>query len=501
MKILKDIIKGGLFLSLLAMGIFTFSGCDDELQSINSNPNVVEDLADKYLFTNAARQVFRSPVHFFHFTYGSQYAHVYVSSNLARQVDAYLDAFTGDNYSDAFNFCKGPIRYANEVLDLTQPGGKLENPVRYAMAKVLAVYSFSVITDAWGDIPYSEGGKGQQGVLRPVYDTQKSIYTSMLEDLKNSEAAIRNGKLEQGYSGADPIFNNDLDKWGRFANSLRLRLAMRIRFADEAMAKPIIADCLSKPLIETNEQNVMQTNQDSDDGELYNPWYGTFAFWNFRLSKKYIDMLQTTADPRLPIMAQKTPAGTYVGVENGLAESEQGKISFDNISKPGSVFIGKAAPLFIITAAEVSFLRAEAALFALGEQSDANELYRKGIRLHMESLQVADAKINEYLATPIVQLSGNLEAKFEQVSNQFWIACGANFFEAWTNIRRTGYPRIEQRTAAHLSKGATNGFLPKRFLYPQTEYSSNKANVEKAIAAQGADKIDTPVWWDKRDMN
>jgi hypothetical protein len=156
-------------------------------------------------------------------------------------------------------------------------------------------------------------------------------------------------------------------------------------------------------------------------------------------------------------------------------------------------------PLDIMAASEIWFLRAEAALFNLGGDEDPNEYYQKGIEQSMDRWKI-DA--TEYLSTsPLANLTGDDEEKFEQIATQMWIAFIPNHAEAWTNIRRTGYPEIAQRNDPLLSKGVTDGYLPKRLTYPYTvEKSLNGDNMQEAINRMGGeDKIDTPVWWDVRD--
>jgi hypothetical protein len=159
--------------------------------------------------------------------------------------------------------------------------------------------------------------------------------------------------------------------------------------------------------------------------------------------------------------------------------------------------LAKDQPLYFMTAAERWFLRAEAALFNLGG-NNANELYQNGIIRAMEMWGI-DA--TGYLVnSPQSTLNGTDEEKFEQISSQMWIAFVPNYIEAWSNIRRTGYPRIPKRVSEELSKGVTNGVLPKRLRYPQTtERNINGTNMQEAIDRMGGDNIDTPVWWDVRD--
>jgi hypothetical protein len=151
-----------------------------------------------------------------------------------------------------------------------------------------------------------------------------------------------------------------------------------------------------------------------------------------------------------------------------------------------------------MSAAEIWFLRAKAALFNLSS-GDANELYRKGILRSLEQWKVSQEEIDEYLANAAsANLTGTQEEQFEQICIQLWIAINPNAQEGWTNIRRTGYPRIPQRTELEFSLGVINGELPKRCRYPSNEVNINRENYEISVAQQGPDLITTPIWWDAR---
>ena len=161
----------------------------------------------------------------------------------------------------------------------------------------------------------------------------------------------------------------------------------------------------------------------------------------------------------------------------------------------GLALSSRDSKLYLITAAEVWFLRAEAALVYDKNLAQANVLFKKGIETSLNQWEVAATSVSSFLASKTATLiSATAE---EQIGKQMWLALAPNYFEAWTHIRRTGFPIIPSRTDPTLSQGVTKGILPKRFLYSSFELSSNGINVKEAITRQGANKIDTPVWWDK----
>jgi hypothetical protein len=352
---------------------------------------------------------------------------------------------------------------------------------------------YARITDAFGDIPYTEGGKGKsQNILRPNYDTQEFIYGDMIKRLGNSISILKNADPAMAYPNSDPLFNNDLNKWIRFANSVRLRLAMRIRDADNALSRQTVSQCLTEPLMEDNGHNatMIQTEGNGNDWFTYRTGYPSI-----KMSTKLIDQLQGTADPRLSVYVSKDADGNYTGMVNGLNDLAFGKSNYATKSDIGLALSSKDSKLYLMNAAEVWFLRSEAALVYDNNPATANDLYRMGIKTSLQQWEVEDTDITAFMATPTASLSGN-DAE-EQIGTQMWLALTPNYYESWSYIRRTGYPVIEDRTDPDLTKGATNGVMPTRFLYSSFELSSNSENVTEAINRQGGNKIDIPVWWDK----
>jgi hypothetical protein len=471
------------------------------MQEMNTDPLALSSLPDEYLFATAVRETFGSGNYIspFHLRFSSQYAHMYVTNSENRSADGYQDFHTQDIYKEMFSTTYvGPLRYINEVLAMTAEGGKA-NPVRNAMAQIVAVINFAQATDCWGDIPYFEGAQGTKGIIYPKYDKQELIYPDMLNRLKLAIGVLKTAGTKDGYEGADPVYNNDLSNWIRFANSLRLRMAMKIRFVDAAGGTAVINECLKEPFIETNDQNFELTHQDSENGELYNPWWDLRKYQNFKMSEKLTNWLISTNDPRLQVFIEPNRMGERKGVLNGLNDQAYSLVDWTLISNPMPVLYSKTLSQYLMCASEVWFLRAEAALFKLSA-GDPGQLYKEGIRQNLLQWKVDAGKIQNFIDfEPEATLNGTQENQFRQIATQMWIAYIPNFTEAWINMRRSGYPEIPRRTDAEIySLGVTNGILPKRFKFASSEYLNNLANVTEAVTRQGPDKIDTPVWWESK---
>ena len=501
MEKLNKVMKNHIYILAVIIFGFGLSSCDDHFKEVNTNPNGISDVDPAHLFARGARNSFRNGISgSYDYRISAQLSHFYVGIQIDRTVDKYDQDLDGGAYEALYgDEYKQKLKYYNEILNLTGPGQEKENKFQYAVADVMAVLSYSILTDAYGSIPYFEGGFGNSDVLSPVYDTQDVIYEDMLRRLKADVDSLKtseDGKVR--LAGQDPVFQNSADRWTRFANSLRLRLAMRIRHVAPEMANVVIPECLQEPLMTSDLHNAVSVNIDGSNSELFSPWFNTFGFWKFRISDRVVTQLESTNDPRLSIYADTITGGTYKGFVNGLVDEIFGVEINKEYSFPGAYLVSKNTNTYLMTAAEVAFLRAECALFGLGG-SDANSHYRDGIELTMKRVGVPQGAINVFLASPTGTLSGTDEEQFEQIATQLWLSFAPNFTEAYASIRRTGYPVIPKRDGTTTNLGVTDGELPSRIIYPLSEELTNEQNVLDAISSIGGqDELTTRLWWDVR---
>jgi hypothetical protein len=493
---MKNKISHVLWSAVLALLLLV--SCDKQFTETNTSPNDVTNIPSEYLFANAVRQTFLSNS-VVDFIFGGQYAHVYVGTNNARYIDNYFDYFSSAEYRTAFeHFYLGPIRNISKVIELTNPGGEQENSTRNAMACIVSIVNYMQLTDMFGSVPYKDGGMGQNNILYPKFDSVESIYTDMLAQLKDKIGILKTADPQKAYPGADPLYFNDLSKWIRFANSLRLRMAMRIRFKNPQLAQTVVKECLENPLIEENSQNAMIACQNSDITEFQNPMYDSYNHWKWKMSKLFVDQLKNTSDPRLKVFVTPNEKNEYLGIPNGLSDNSFSEWDWNMTSNPTENLVGKAAPAYFMSASEIWLLRAEAAMANIAG-TDANTLYRKGIQKSLEQWNVPQTEVDGFMQLAHTTLTGSQEQQLSKICTQLWIAYTPNTFEAWCNIRRTGYPFIEKRFAPVYEPGASDGNLPKRLCYPSIEANINRDNYNKAIEQQGPDKITTALWWDVRD--
>ncbi|NCF30482.1 MAG: SusD/RagB family nutrient-binding outer membrane lipoprotein [Bacteroidetes bacterium] len=309
-----------------------------------------------------------------------------------------------------------------------------------------------------------------------------------------SISILKTADASKAYPNSDPVFDNDLTRWVRFANSVRLRLAMRIRYADETLSRATVTQCMGEPLMERIEHDASSIETEGNG----NSWFNTrTGFPEVRMSVFLIDKLPSTNDPRLSVFVAKDEAGGYSGMINGITDLAFQSVNYDSKSDMGLAISSKESKRYLMTAAETWLLRAEAALVYDNDEEKAKEYFRKGIETSLKQWEIESSAIDTFMESSVTQLEG--DNKEEQIGNQMYLALVPDYYESWTYIRRTGYPVIPVRTSEDLSRGDTNGIMPRRFNYSTFEIGTNEANVQEAIQRQGSNLIDTPVWWDKNE--
>jgi len=475
LKYITIILSGALLLSA--------ASCKKELADINQNPNNSQTAQPDYLLT-AATKVTAD-------TYWGT-ANNMDASLLFVQYWAKIQYTDPDRYiysNSAFQDL-WTVGYSKSIVNLNQIiklGDEQANTSYKGVALVLRSWVFTLLTEAYGNIPYKQAANIDQ-YLTPAYDTQKDVYFALLDDLKTAQTALNpSGKAIAG----DVIYGNNITLWKKFANSLRLRIALRIADREPAKAKQVLADIQTEggSYISANAETAQFTYVDSPNQNPISNLFDTRD--DYRISKTIVDKLFALNDPRLPVYASPTKDATpqtYVGIPNGLLVGDASNLGFTKTSKPGTYFLAPHAPAVIISYAETLFDQAEAAArgFITG---DAAGLYKQAVTASLKQYGIADAAIATYTALPAVQYdAGNYK---KSIGEQKWIALFGQGLEAFTEWRRLDYPQLQPAVAGTLS-----GKLPVRFIYPGTEQSLNGASYSAAVASQGADVLTTKLWFD-----
>ena len=402
--------------------------------------------------------------------------------------------------------------YPNELEDFKKVivnGVAAKDPGQWAPASIMTTWDFSYLTNTFGDIPYFQALAGDSigGTTTPAYDSQKSIYADFFAKLDAASKALSGAKGDLG--SADPIYGGDPASWQAFANSLRARLAITFVNVDPATTSAQLKAAFAAPggLITTNAQNANFAWP--GDGVYNNPWSDFFKTRDDnRMSQTLINIMNADNDPRIGDLraADFRYHNTYAGMPNGLAAATAGKYA-NTASRIGAALFpgataygffggsGASFPSFIMTAAEVNFIEAEAAERGLGglTPGQAAGFYNAAITASMQQWGVTDqTAIANFLANPNVAYKGGV-AGLDQIAVQKWVALFTDGGEAWTEWRRTCQP-------ATIIPGpsATNSTVPRRFMYPPTEFTSNGASVSAAVSALGVngDTFNGRMYWD-----
>jgi hypothetical protein len=337
-----------------------------------------------------------------------------------------------------------------------------ESPHNAGVGKVMTATTLGITTDLFGDMPFSDAFKGNENVLKPKFDTQETLYTTIntlldeaITDLSSTTNTIA--------VGGDVVYAGNVAKWMKAAYSIKARYALQLSLVNGNTA---YTDAL------TAATNGFSSNLD----DFMVPWNADnknpiFQFMeqrtDIRMCATLIDMMKSNSDPRLPFYALVDAGGQYTG---SIAGSEN-----DLASKPGNYIAGATAPSVIMSYSELKFIQAEA-YFRLGQTAPAQAAYEAAVAASV--LKVTGNANTAWLAANINGVTVTLNL----ILSQKYIATfGTN--QAFADYRRTGLPVIG------LPLGATLPSMPVRFPYGQEEITYNGANVPDV-------NISTKLWWD-----
>lgn len=449
-------------------------GCDGGLTDININPNEPEVVPPENILANAIIMSVGgeygtngSISGFFLFNLWGQ--------NMAAQnfneEDKYVPR-TGQVSAIWDVMYTGPLPDLKEVEQLAVEAG---NEDLEAVSEILSAYVYQYITDIYGDVPYSESLRAPL-ITAPKYDAQRDVYRGILDSLTVAAAQIDQSQRSASFKSGDLIFNGDMLKWYRFANSLRMRAAMRLVKVDADYAREQFIAAYNAGGMLSNDDNAFMRWGTAVGAQ--NPRYDLYVNQNRRdqvLSAAITTRMNASSDPRLPIYAAPAASdGAYRGLQNGKLPSEVG-LSEADLSFLGSTFLAPNAPSVLMSYSEVLFLQAEAA-FQGWIPGDPETLYRNAIRASMQQYGISDTATDTYLARPQVAYDG-----LNSIWTQKWISLFMVGIEMWNHVRLTGVPELTPAVP-----GTT---IPGRLYYPLTEEQYNPTNYQRGLT------VFDPVWW------
>ncbi|WP_299391731.1 SusD/RagB family nutrient-binding outer membrane lipoprotein [uncultured Gelidibacter sp.] len=490
-------------LILLAI-VVMFGSCDEGFEELNVNPTKPTQLDPStkltfiQLYTGGSSYVATLFYNVIHMMQNVQHL-----NNTSYASFLYKEGNTHQLFEEQFsNTVKNVVDLEEQLKASTSPTAETD----LAIARIQKVLIFSRLTDAYGDIPYSEAGKGFiEGIRFPKYDKQSDIYKGMLETLETSAAVLSTG-TPSSYGSADLLFAGDTQKWKKFANSLMLRLAMRMVKVDNAGAQAWAAKAIEGGVMTSNADIAFTKyeNSASDGGPNVNPLTKSFtsrAATQVKISKTLMDYMKDRNDPRVSVLFSTVDGNTDFALQSGQDINDPSRGNAN--SKPNiNIFGGSGnivydAPLFFQTYAEVEFMLAEAAHRWGLAGGDAEAHYNAGVTAAMQYLSlygngvnITTAQINAYLAANPFKPTEALK----MINEQYWVATFGNGLETFSNWKRSGYPELVPANVAAL---LTDGKIPRRLPYPGSEKLNNPDMLAAGIEQQGGDGLLTRMWWDK----
>ena len=515
-KVFSFLIKNGLILGFCAL-VLAIS-CTKKFDDINTDKNALAQLGKgelPFLFSKVQSVAtnngwnYQIAQNLFH----DQYCQYYANTTTYFPSDRYVIRM--DWIRAAWNPMYAEAVPQMQTLLSSYDAASAEN----AITQIMWVYTFHRLTDTWGPVPYFKAGVAGTGV---PYDAQDKIYDDMLKRLAAAVTVLKGKVSEKPFGSFDHIFGGDVNKWIKFGNTMRMRLAVRISGVDPTRAKTEGEAAAAAGLM---------TNSPSDDALVTRSLKGddfnglTVMDWNeFRMSATMESVLVGYDDPRTgEYFAPAVKTGKYEGLRNGLTAGQMAEalnIPDANSSK-GPRWKkpeGMETPSNIMCTAEAWFLKAEGNMLGWNVGSTAQGNYEEGIKQSMAQWGITDAaKISAYLKstkTPTapgdflkspalhsapVAFSNNPITQKLQISTQKWLALFPEGVEAWSDVRRSGFKLYPIGTSDNPDIPDQTKDYVHRIPFINDEKTTNKAEVDKAVPLLGAggDKVTTRLWWDK----
>jgi hypothetical protein len=471
--------------------LFLSNACTDSFEELNTDPNNPTEIGSQYLLPyaieNSVDRYWGGDTRFERLNLDGAMLWVqFLSRNIySNEGDSYgiTPAFYNNTWESFYN---DGLTNFERIIKLNGVDGKNPNANYEGIALVMKSWVYSLLTDLYGAVPYSQAVSGSiaEPIYTPEYDTMESIYAGILADLKlANEKLLVSGPNVSG----DILYNGDILKWKKFANSLRIRLANRQAAKKPAESKAIMAEILGSPstypIFTSNADNAML--QHSATRPSNNTWHevmiqGGRTDWS--MSKTFIDLLSKNSDPRIAAIATEVN-GAYVGIPNGLPDAIATTF-LSSASVLQAKFSQPDAPSVLMTVSELNFILAEAALNGV-ITGDANAYFKTGLEASFEYYGLTKP-------TSFETTLGTLTK--ETILTQKWIALFGQGIEAWTEYRRTGFPIIPPADPRAIFEN--NGIIPTRLPYPTTEYSLNRSSMDGGVGLNGGpDNMQTKLWW------
>jgi hypothetical protein len=474
-------------ITYLLLGIFSTMGIVSCELEDNVDPKHASEVPVETLFTTAE------------IAFVDQYNSMNVNRNITRLLAQYWSDVTytdGSRYDfqdrgipDTFwaEFYRDVLRdfqEAKTIIDAAGFTGALADKAinQKAIIEIFEVYTYSVLAETFGDIPYSEANLGAENFI-PKYDDAATVYADLFTRLDAAIAALNTSS--DSFGGEELLFDGDVAKFKTFANSLKLRMAMRMADVDSEGSKAKVIAAVAAGVYDANFEGAIFDYIGTDP--YVNTIYDGFVIDNrndYCPSNTLIDKMVALNDPRLPLwFTQKD--GAYVGIPYGLVDG----VTYNSYSHFTELFFEPTLEVVLSDYAEMEFFLAEAAeRWNIGGTAESH--YNNGITASILYYGGTQADADAYLAQTSVAYSTAAGNWKEKIGTQKWLAMYNRGIEGWSEWRRLDFPIL------NFPSGLSYSDIPTRFPYPYTENDMNPSYHDAADAI-GGDTATTKLWWDK----
>ena len=510
--------------------VLVFVSCAKDITELNVNKNAATDIDMAYLVSTGTLRIAGE--------YENTRANMLYAATMIQHTASTAGYFSGDKYfynaqySGAYmeRHFTDVIRLFSQAIEKTKGDANLANI--NSTAVILRAFDLHRMTDLYGDIPYTQAGYGLvEGDKNwfPKYESQKDVYASLVKDIKAARDKMSSSAKSMG--NQDFLYGGDITKWKKFANSLLMRIAMRMSNVDASTAASVYKEAQASGAFSSNADNAhikfAAGPQGINRNGLNDGYWNTYKYsTDCKISKTFIDWMKANNDPRLTIISGgigspnlevpttwNTKVEDQEGMPNGYTPSNiAAALSTDKAdaykkltSQANRIFsmlnlkyLDWEDPYILLTYGEVELMNAEAALKGWLTTS-AETHFNNGVQAAIQNWAGFDASFTRTKADIDTYIAGRGFAaassanKLKLIGEEYWAATYLNDIESWSNWRRTGFPVLKPTNDPN--RFEVNE-IPRRLIYWESEISSNPANYKIAIDRMGGDKFMTKVWWD-----
>lgn len=469
-----------------ALMIFLFGSCK-KIEDFQTNPNLASTATPALLLTRICYSVF------------------YYDNTSASFAARHLTYYERGNSSVDYSWRAGSFDHYNvlrQVMQMDSLAIQTGQQQYLGLTKFFRALLFSQMTEVFGDIPYSTALGAVSGNYKPEYDTQESVYKGILQELEDANTLLDDNK---GKINGDIIYGGVASQWKKLVNAFRLRLLIHLSRKEsntnlniKTQFQSIVSDPTKYPLFTSNDDNA-QLVFNSTAPDNYYPDFGYLSLSTaVSMEKGFVKILKDRNDPRLFAFAEPvsgSPAGvfsSYEGVDAGLTVGDQ-QTNSAGASRIKARYHNDRInePWILMGYAEQEFLIAEAiSRNWIAGPGTAKEHYENGIRASMSFYNIRDAEIDTYISRPNVAFDPANALSLIAIQKHIALFMNSGW-EAFMEQRRTGIPVLSVGPGTY-----NDGKVPKRWLYPQSEYDYNPGNLSTALQKQfdGNDDVNATMW-------